>query len=194
MKAILLTAALLTALTIGCNKNKKNAASASSAEEYSSTSSDADQLDMVPKGKRKEVAVGQMRDLLLALKRVHFAFDSSTLAASSKSALDNAAEKLRSMNDVELYVDGHTDDRGTTEYNMSLGERRAKTVVEYLGRLGVQKNRLNIVSFGEENTLSSGSGDRDHAMNRRVEYRIMKGDVEFVLEDGELLGDDGSPL
>jgi peptidoglycan-associated lipoprotein len=132
--------------------------------------------------------------LLLALKRVHFAFDSSILESNSKRALDDAAEKLRSMTEVDLYVDGHTDERGTTEYNMSLGERRARTVVDYLKSSGVETNRLSIVSFGEEKPMANGAGEREYALNRRVEYRLMRGKVQFVLEEGDLIDDDGSPL
>ena len=134
--------------------------------------------------RRTEVATGQMRDLLLALTRVHFAFDSSDLTSDARDALAEAAQSLQELSDVELYVDGHTDEAGTTEYNMSLGERRSSAVVNYLSSLGVAKSRLHIVSFGEEKPLADGAGEMANAKNRRVDYRLLKGNVEFVLEEG----------
>jgi peptidoglycan-associated lipoprotein len=150
--------------------------------------------DKAPKADRVETAEGHMKDLLLALRRVHFAFDADALTDGGKQALTEAAEKLELLPKVDLYVDGHTDDRGTTEYNMSLGERRAQEVVAYLKRLGVDEVRLNIVSFGEESPMAGGHSDLDNAKNRRVDFRIMRGDVQFVLEEGELVDDSGKPL
>ena len=147
-----------------------------------------------PEVKQTQVAEGEIKELMLALKRVHFPFDASSLTNEAKAALDEAAEKLRNLTEIELYVDGHTDDRGTTEYNMSLGERRAETVVNYLNNSGVEKNRLTVVSFGEEQPLASGSNAVANAENRRVDFRLMKGDIQFVLEDSSLVGDDGKPL
>lgn len=138
-----------------------------------------------------QVATGEMKEILLTLKRVHFSFDASTLETPARDALDEASAKMAKLPDVSLYVDGHTDERGTTEYNLSLGERRAQTVVSYLTNLGVETNRLNYVSFGEEMPLSQGSSEVDHAQNRRVDFRLFKGDIEFVLEDSPLLDDKG---
>lgn len=148
----------------------------------------------VPDPSMVNVASGDMKDLLLALKRIHFALDAATLTDDGKKALEDAAVKLEALPKVELYVDGHTDDRGTTEYNMSLSERRAQTAVKYLTGLGIAKSRLNIVSFGEESPLASGSSEEDYAKNRRVDFRIFRGDIEFVLEDSQLVDDEGNPI
>lgn len=139
-----------------------------------------------------QVATGEMKEILLTLKRVHFSFDTSTLETPARDALDEASAKLTKLPEVSLYVDGHTDERGTTEYNLSLGEQRAQTVVSYLTDLGVETARLNHVSFGEEMPLSHGTGEVDHAQNRRVDFRLFKGDIEFVLEDSPLLNDKGN--
>ena len=141
-----------------------------------------------------ETGTGDIKDLLLALKRVHFSLDSTTLTEAGKQGLNEAAEKLEVLSRVTLFVDGHTDDRGTTEYNMSLGERRAQTVIDYLKRLGIDSDRLHRVSFGEESPISSGGGALDLAKNRRVDFRIMHGDVQFTLEESALLDDSGNPI
>ena len=186
MKKALLVIGLLAITVSACKKNQPAPAAADQVEPAPAPPA--------PEVKQTEVATGDIKDLLLALKRVHFPFDTTTLTDDSKNALDEASEKLRANLDVDLYVDGHTDDRGTTEYNMSLGERRAKTVVDYLANSGVDKARLTVVSFGEEKPLATGSGDVANAKNRRVDFRLMKGDVEFVLEDSTLVSDDGTPI
>jgi peptidoglycan-associated lipoprotein len=142
----------------------------------------------------KKVSSGDMHDILLALTRVHFAYDGATLTTSSKAALQDAAEKLRAYPDVQLYVDGHTDERGTTEYNMSLGDRRARAVVSYLKSCGVDPDRLNTVSFGEESPLDSGTSAVAYARNRRVDFRLISGNVQFVLEDADPIDDEGAPI
>ena len=141
-----------------------------------------------------QVATGEMKEILLTLKRVHFSFDATTLAPPARDALDEASGRLSKLPDVSLCVDGHTDARGTTEYNLSLGERRAQTVVNYLTNLGIQSKRLNHVSFGEEVPLSRGATSIDYARNRRVDFRLIRGDIEFVLEDSPLLTDNGKVI
>jgi len=77
---------------------------------------------------------------------------------------------------------------------MSLGERRAQKVVDYLKRQGVESVRLNIVSHGEEEPRNTGQDEFALAANRRVEFRLLRGNVRLVLEDGTLVDDGGHPL
>ena len=179
MRSVWVLIISLLAVMPGCKKDAKPAAT---PDDVQPVESDSAAKESLSSGK-KEVATGDTRDLLLALKRVHFAFDSSILNDEAKAALDEAAEKLRAHPEVALFVDGHTDARGTTEYNMSLGDQRASSVVGYLHRSGVESERLTKVSFGEESPRSAGSSEVVHAENRRVEYRLMRGDIQLVLED-----------
>lgn len=126
-------------------------------------------------------AEGEARDALLALQRVHFEFDSSELTQESRDALTEAATNLKALKGVELYVDGHADSAGTTEYNLQLGEQRAVAVKKFLARLGVDPATLHVVSFGEEKPLEEGS--EVNAKNRRVEFRLMEGDIELVIKE-----------
>jgi peptidoglycan-associated lipoprotein len=188
MRNLVIFMALAMVMGMGCRKNKG---------EVTVPVSDGGSLATGSKSgapAKTEVATGEMRDLLLALQRVHFSLDSESLVEEAKTALDEAAKKLISHPEVALYVDGHTDERGTTEHNMALGERRADTVIDYLVRLGVPKERLSGMSHGEEQPMATGTGDVVLAQNRRVEFRLMKGDIQLVLEEGTLVSDQGKVL
>ncbi len=99
---------------------------------------------------------------------VHFGFDSSVLDAPSRAAIDEAATCLRASTDF-VRVEGHCDDRGTTEYNLALGQRRADAVARYLVGLGVAPSRVQAVSYGEERPVATGGGDDAWSQNRRGE-------------------------
>lgn len=143
---------------------------------------------------KKEVADGDLEKVLTHLQRVHFAYDSSTLQPKAREALQAAAALLEAHPEVSLYIDGHADQRGTTEYNIGLGDRRARTVIDYLSRLGIAKDRLQAVSFGSERPLRDGEDAVAHATNRRVEFRLMRGNIELVLDDGLRFDDGGTPI
>jgi len=186
----------------GCKKDGKEAANATDAMDgyngkgkgENGNGADDDAARRKKAGEGKEFATGDMRDLLLTLKRVHFSMDGATLTEESKVALSEAAVKLQANSSVSLHVDGHTDNRGTDEYNMSLGDRRARVVVKYLTESGVEESRLNVVSFGEENPIDDSNSDLALAKNRRVDFRLMKGDIQLVLEEGDLVDDAGNPI
>jgi peptidoglycan-associated lipoprotein len=146
------------------------------------------------RAEQTEQAQGELRDVLITLRRVHFPFDSNELTEDSRAALAEAGPKLARHPDVRLYVDGHADQRGTEEYNVALGERRAQVVADYLMRMGVTKDQLNIVSFGEGRPLVEQESDEAMAKNRRVDFRLMRGDVRLVVEEGPLVDDQGRPL
>lgn len=85
--------------------------------------------------------------------RVHFAFDSAELSATARSILDKQARWLTTYANVRVTIEGHADSRGTREYNLALGERRATAVKNYLVALGVSSNRINTISYGKERPL-----------------------------------------
>ena len=99
---------------------------------------------------------------------IRFGFDSSVLDAGTRASVEEAASCLRGSTDF-VRVEGHCDDRGTTEYNLALGQRRADAVARYLVGLGVSPSRVQAVSFGEERPVNQGSGDAAWAENRRAE-------------------------
>jgi len=109
-----------------------------------------------------------------ALKDVHFDFDSAELSEENKQLLVENSKWLEQHPEVKLTIEGHCDERGSTEYNLALGERRAKAVRDYLVSLGVDHSRLNIVSFGESMPLLPGHNEEAWAKNRRAHFAISK--------------------
>ncbi|WP_150305549.1 peptidoglycan-associated lipoprotein Pal [Pseudomonas saliphila] len=107
---------------------------------------------------------------LRAITTFYFEFDSADLKQEAMQALDVHAKDLKSEGN-RVVLEGHTDERGTREYNMALGERRAGAVQRYLVLQGVSPAQLELVSYGEEKPDALGSSEEDWAQNRRVELR-----------------------
>lgn len=100
----------------------------------------------------------------------YFEFDSSNLTQQGRQALDVHISLLRT-NDRSVRLEGHTDERGTREYNMALGERRANTVRDYMVVNGIPSYRIETISYGEEQPVAYGSGEANWSQNRRVELK-----------------------
>jgi len=107
------------------------------------------------------------------LKTIYFDYDKSDLSPESLSALKENAAYINSNSGVNVLVEGHCDERGTTEYNLSLGQRRAVKVKEYYVQLGVAANRVATISYGEEKPADFRSNDSGWAKNRRAETKVM---------------------
>lgn len=100
---------------------------------------------------------------------VHFAFDRSEITEADVPVLKNVAGQLNDLG-IKIVISGYTDDRGTEEYNLALGERRAAAVRRYLVNLGVPANQMTIVSYGELRPLQQGNNETAWAMNRRAQF------------------------
>jgi peptidoglycan-associated lipoprotein len=107
-----------------------------------------------------------------ALKDVHFDFDKYDIRPADTKILDAGAAWLKTNARSLLLIEGHTDERGTPEYNLALGERRAKAAMSYLTALGVQANRISIVSYGEERGVCQDHGEGCWAKNRRAHFLV----------------------
>jgi len=107
------------------------------------------------------------------LQTVYFDFDKYNLRPDAKASLDANAALLKEFPDAIVKVEGHCDERGTVEYNLSLGEKRAKAVQDYLAGLGIAGNRLSIISYGKEKPVDMGHTEAAWAKNRRAEFRII---------------------
>ncbi|MGE4313681.1 MAG: peptidoglycan-associated lipoprotein Pal [Pseudobdellovibrionaceae bacterium] len=99
--------------------------------------------------------------------RVFFAYDSSDLSGEARSTLDRQAAWLNQYPNLSVTIEGHTDERGTREYNLALGERRANAVRNYLIASGVAANRVNVISYGKERPVVFGTDTESFAQNRR---------------------------
>ena len=108
-----------------------------------------------------------------ALETVHFNFDDFNLSEEARQILAKNAEWLKKYN-VTIQIEGHCDERGSNEYNLALGEKRAKTARDYLAALGIDATRLTIISYGEEVPVDPGHDDTAWAKNRRAEFIVKK--------------------
>ena len=114
------------------------------------------------------------------LQRVYFDYNESVLTAQTKSVLDANAAILQGNPELKLDLQGHCDERGTTEYNLALGQKRADAVSRYLQGKGIAENRLRTKSFGEERPLSASADEGSWSQNRRVEFKITSGGSSTV--------------
>jgi len=113
-------------------------------------------------------AKGSQEDLVASVgDRVFFDFDKSDLKAEARATIENQAEWLKSNPGVTVTIEGHCDERGTREYNLALGDRRANAVRSYLVALGIDANRISTISYGKERPEVLGSNDWAWSQNRR---------------------------
>lgn len=108
------------------------------------------------------------------LQPIYFDFDSSSLRPDALTTLKDNAEKIKKVPNVYIQVAGHCDERGTQEYNLALGERRALAVRDHLIQLGVSGDRLVTISYGEESPVVQGSNEAAWSKNRRCEFNRAK--------------------
>ena len=99
--------------------------------------------------------------------RVFFATNKSTLTTASRDTLRKQAAWMRKKSKVSVTVEGHADERGTREYNLALGERRANAVKDYLMTYGISGSRISVISYGKERPVNSGSSPLAWSQNRR---------------------------
>ncbi len=112
---------------------------------------------------------GSQEDLAVNVgDRVLFGFDKYDLTPEARAILQKQAVWLRRYPSVTVTIEGHTDERGTREYNLALGERRANAVRDYLVALGVEASRLKTISYGKERPVALGSNEEAWAKNRRA--------------------------
>lgn len=109
----------------------------------------------------------------LKAQTIYFEYDKSSIKSSDQSKLDQVAEYMKSHADVALRVEGNCDERGTEEYNRSLGERRALAAREYLVRLGVDANRILTISYGKDRPVDPEHNETGFSKNRRDDFVVL---------------------
>ena len=173
----LLVVAAVTFLTAGC---AKKATPVSGAEtQVGASGPTADEIRArEEEERRRRIAESQLASRPVTsgaqvLDTIYFEFDQATLSDLSKDTLVRNSDWLRSNPDVRVQVEGNADERGTPEYNLALGERRAEAVKSYLASLGIDRGRLVTISYGEERPADPGHGEDAWALNRRVEFKAM---------------------
>jgi peptidoglycan-associated lipoprotein len=128
-----------------------------------------------PVEKKEEVVVvpppAKMDDYIMQ-EDIHFEFDKSTLTPAAQDNLMKKAEWLKENPDATVTIEGHADDRGTNEYNLALGERRAESAKNFLVDLGIAPSRMTTISYGEERPLCPQQTEECWAKNRRDHFVI----------------------
>lgn len=123
--------------------------------------------------RRAREAMEGVRSALTA--PIYFEYDSDALGEAARSALDQKLAILQANSGVRLRIAGHADERGSDEYNLALGQRRAAGAKRYLTQRGIPEAQIEIVSFGEERPAVSGTDESAYAQNRRDEFEITSG-------------------
>ncbi|HEX8850103.1 MAG TPA: OmpA family protein [Gemmatimonadaceae bacterium] len=132
----------------------------------------------------------QMEDAMASARNtitapVYFEFDRSDLSSDDISKLDAKIPLLNANPALRIRVAGHTDSRGSDEYNMALGQRRAASAKRYLTQHGIPTARIETVSFGEERPAAQGTDEASMAQNRRSEFEIIAGGDNITVPQGE---------
>ena len=164
------TGALLVFFLAACSTTPKDTADSSGSGSTSSSSDVASGEGTVTETSPDSASIepGSQEDLIVNVgDRVFFNYDSSDLDSDAQELLQDQVAWLKQYSDVSVIVEGHCDERGTREYNLALGEKRAQSVKNYLINLGISSDRVSTISYGKERPAVVGSNDGAWAQNRR---------------------------
>ncbi|KPM00133.1 peptidoglycan-associated lipoprotein Pal [Vibrio splendidus] len=155
-----------------CSSTDEATSATSGTESNQTTSGSEGNLDttvVTPIDANAQLSEQELKEQALReTQTIYFAFDNSTIAGDYEEILAAHAAYLSNNVDMNVTIEGHADERGTPEYNIALGERRAQAVAKYLQALGVQADQISIVSYGEEKPLLLGQSEDVYAKNRRA--------------------------
>ena len=168
IKKILLSFLLVFFIT-ACSTTPKDSADSTGTGSTSSTSDVSSEGEgTLTETEGTGVVPGSQEDLIVNVgDRVYFDYDSSELDADAQELLQDQVAWLKQYSGVGVIIEGHCDERGTREYNLALGEKRAQSVKNYLISLGISSHRVSTISYGKERPSVVGSNDGAWAQNRR---------------------------
>jgi|ERR1041384_7230059 peptidoglycan-associated lipoprotein len=195
--SLMLAGLAATALAIACGKKQPatvptpqpNADSLAAAERAHQDSLEAARQDSIRRAQEEAdriarqraadeaaaaaAASGEVRNMLTAM--IHFDFDKAAIRGDDQAGLDQKIAILTANPDLKIRISGHCDERGSDEYNLALGNRRATTAKQYLVSHGIDAGRIETASFGEEKPVATGHDEDSWAQNRRDEFEIVSG-------------------
>lgn len=166
MGKYLLLAVIALTLVAGCSKTHKGDEIGKSP----STSTDGQTRDGDDSSTDRAEPGSVLTGALAGLKTIYFDFDKYNLRDDAKRTLEGNARLLMENSKTRIVIEGHCDERGTNEYNLALGEKRASAARDYLVRLGVDAAQISVISYGEERPVSMGHDEEAWAENRRGEF------------------------
>ena len=151
-----------------CATKPKESADSSGSGSTSSSSDASSEGGAITETDGSGIVLGSQEDLIVNVgDRVFFGYDSSDLDSDALELLQDQVAWLKQNSDVSVTIEGHCDERGTREYNLALGEKRAQAVKNYLIGLGINPDRVSTISYGKERPAVVGSNDGAWAQNRR---------------------------
>ena len=151
-----------------CATKPKDSADSSGSGATSSSSDVSSEEGTITETDGSGIVSGSQEDLIVNVgDRVFFGYDSSDLDSDALELLQDQVAWLKQNSDVSVTIEGHCDERGTREYNLALGEKRAQAVKNYLIGLGINPDRVSTISYGKERPAVVGSNDGAWAQNRR---------------------------
>lgn len=172
MKRIALSLVILS-LAAGCSSWRKKGTDAGAGANGSNITSEttggggSEKVDASPMNMN---STGSDSGSIEGLQTVHFDYDKATLPAEEKAKLQGNVDWLKKNASSKMLIEGHCDQRGSTEYNLSLGERRANAVKQLIVKMGIKESRITTVSFGKEKLIANGDSESDMAQNRRANF------------------------
>ena len=163
-----LISSILVLFIAACATKPKDAADTSGSGSSSSDSSVSESEGTITETSGSGIVSGSQEDLIVNVgDRVFFGYDSSDLDSDALELLQDQVAWLKQNSNVSVTIEGHCDERGTREYNLALGEKRAQAVKNYLIGLGINPDRVSTISYGKERPAVVGSNDGAWAQNRR---------------------------
>ncbi len=167
MGARILSLLAVLVLVAGCSSTPKDEGSVTTNGDLTA-SDQMPMTDVTADTMGNGVAPGTSQDLVVNVgDRVFFGYDQYDLTSEARGTVEKQAQWLKTYGSVNITIEGHCDERGTREYNLALGEKRAMAVRNYLIALGVEPGRIQTISYGKERPAVLGSDDTSWAQNRR---------------------------
>lgn len=160
----LILLSIVVALTSHCSKKSAQPTTASAGDATSSQTTSNAPISMDESSSSSET-------LTNTSSTIYFDYDQATLNSEARSVLQKMAADIKNRTN-KINIEGHCDERGSNEYNLALGESRARAVKDYLKKLGVSSDKINTTSFGEEKPADLGQGEGAWAKNRRAELVV----------------------
>lgn len=171
MKKLILSIAILS-IASGCSlfRKKADGTDTGAGANVVSETTGGGGTEKVDASPMKFTPTGSDSGTIDGLQTVHFDYDKSSVPADEKAKLNGNVSWMKKNSSSKMLVEGHCDQRGSTEYNLSLGERRANAVKQMLVAQGVSASRITTVSFGKEKLLSESDSEGEMAKNRRANF------------------------
>jgi len=171
MLCVLLTVLMLSAFA--CTKRPPKTTPVDDTAQAADASTDTDTVDRAGISEEELYRQQYEQERAEVLQDVRFDYDSAALSSEARATLERIGQWMMKRPDAQIVIEGHCDERGSQEYNLALGERRAASAKSYLLSYGIEGSRLRTISYGEELPLDPAQNETAYAKNRRAHFKPM---------------------